>query len=96
MNLSKERMDHIRRMVEGGFPLTTAEIEDLQCHNDHLMGLSEAQSRIILRADEELRFIRENWFSYNVCTKTLRSNVNILCDSFKDAVARGRAKEASK
>jgi len=93
MNLSKENIDHIRRMVEGGFPLTQKEIEDLQGHNDHLSGLCETQSRMLLRAEEDLRFIRENWFCYSPCEKVLTSKVRVACDSFKDALDRGRAKE---
>lgn len=90
MNISAERMAHIRRMIDFGTTLTTAEVEDLQCHNDHLTGLCEAQARIILRNDEDAKFIRENWFYFDACTKTLRSNVNIFCDGFEDGIVRAK------
>lgn len=53
MNLSKERMDHITRLVEGGFPLKTDEVEDLHGMNYHLYCLCDTYQAMKISAENE-------------------------------------------
>lgn len=58
MNLSRERMDHITRLVEGGFPLKTDEVEDLHGMNYHLYCLCDTYQAMKIRAENEAETLK--------------------------------------
>jgi len=58
MDLSRERMDHITRLVEGGFPLKTDEVEDLHGMNYHLYCLCDTYQAMKIRAENEVETLK--------------------------------------
>jgi hypothetical protein len=58
MNLSKERMDQITRLVEGGFPLKADEVEDLHGMNYHLYCLCDTYQVMKIRAENEVEILK--------------------------------------
>lgn len=58
MNLSKERMDHITRLVERGFPLKTDEVQDLHGMNYHLYCLCDTYQAMKIRAENEAETLK--------------------------------------
>lgn len=53
MNLSVENIGAIRELVRSGYPLKARDAKDLLGHNDHLVELLEARSRLMLGAEIE-------------------------------------------
>ena len=53
MNLSAENIGAIRELVRSGYPLKARDAKDLLGHNDHLVELLEARSRLMLGVEIE-------------------------------------------
>ena len=53
MNLSAENIGKIRELVRSGYPLKARDAKDLLGHNDHLVELLEARSRLMLGVEIE-------------------------------------------
>ena len=53
MNLSAENIVKIRELVRSGYPLKARDAKDLLGHNDHLVELLEARSRLMLGVEIE-------------------------------------------
>ncbi|CRM73226.1 hypothetical protein [Pseudomonas sp. 25 R 14] len=53
MNLSAENIRAIRELVRSGYPLKARDAKDLLGHNDHLVELLEARSRLMLGVEIE-------------------------------------------
>lgn len=53
MNLSAENIGAIRELVRNGYPLKARDAKDLLGHNDHLVELLEARSRLMLGVEIE-------------------------------------------
>lgn len=53
MNLSAENIGQIRELVRSGYPLKARDAKDLLGHNDHLVELLEARSRLMLGVEIE-------------------------------------------
>jgi len=58
MNLSRERIDSIRRKAQREALLAPGEVADLIGHNDHLTQLCETRARLLISAETEIERLR--------------------------------------
>lgn len=85
MNLSAENMQRIRNLVQTGSPLSRADIQDLNGHNEHLTLLLEARFRLMLGLETERDQLRAEaaglktgYEAYEQTVKELRAEVEAL------------------
>lgn len=85
MNLSAENIGAIRELVRSGYPLKARDAKDLLGHNDHLVELLEARSRLMLGVEIErdqlraqLAGLRTGYEAYERVNAELKAEVEFF------------------
>lgn len=92
MNLSAENIGAIRELVRSGYPLKARDAKDLLGHNDHLVELLEARSRLMLGVEierdqlrAEVAGLKTGYEAYERVNAQLKAEVEKLRKSLLDA-----------
>lgn len=102
MNLSAENIGAIRELVRSDYPLKARDAKDLLGHNDHLVELLEARSRLMLGVEierdqlrAEVAGLRTGYEAYEQVNAELKAEVEVLRkDADRAAYWKQRAKSA--
>ena len=85
MNLSAENIGAIRELVRSDYPLKARDAKDLLGHNDHLVELLEARSRLMLGVEierdqlrAEVAGLRTGYEAYERVNAELKAEVELL------------------
>lgn len=85
MNLSAENIGAIRELVRSDYPLKARDAKDLLGHNDHLVELLEARSRLMLGVEierdqlrAEVAGLRTGYEAYERVNAELKAEVEAL------------------
>ncbi len=85
MNLSAENIGAIRELVRSDYPLKARDAKDLLGHNDHLVELLEARSRLMLGVEierdqlrAEVAGLRTGYEAYEQVNSELKAEVEGL------------------
>lgn len=85
MNLSAENIGAIRELVRSGYPLKARDAKDLLGHNDHLVELLEARSRLMLGVEierdqlrAEIAGLKTGYEAYEQVNAELKAEVEVL------------------
>ena len=85
MNLSAENIGAIRELVRSDYPLKARDAKDLLGHNDHLVELLEARSRLMLGVEierdqlrAEVAGLRTGYEAYEQVNAELKAEVELL------------------
>ena len=91
MNLSAENIGAIRELVRSGYPLKARDAKDLLGHNDHLVELLEARSRLMLGVEierdqlrAEVAGLKTGYEAYERVNAELKVECGALCDELKN------------